>query len=231
MQTLVSAFQLLVLVQVCCHGNGLKLKHMQHMQIFDVECLSSNAVASDGEQCSRHFHRCINSRPTLDSCNRSYAFDDRLGRCALRNATRCDLSCPMGMEYMPYSQIFCSNKYYRCRNDIELEYCPQSNPVFDVVALRCTTVDDAQCRVPEHTTPTTKSTTSTKPEMSTTEVPHGQFKCPDAGGDIYPKPGRCNQYYLCREGVPTKLYVFTCPRGSYFNPASKQCDLDTKIMC
>ena len=35
-----------------------------------------------------------------------------------------------------------------------------------------------------------------------------KFECPDAGGDIYPRQGHCNQYYLCRNGVPAKLYVF-----------------------
>jgi len=74
---------------------------------------------------------------------------------------------------------------------------------------------------PRTTAPTTHPTTPTV--TPTTIDPDDNFVCPHGGNDLFPRPGHCNQFYLCKDGYPAKMYIFNCPHGSEFDPSNKQC--------
>ena len=63
---------------------------------------------------------------------------------------------------------------------------------------------------PRTTAPTTHPTTPTV--TPTTIDPDDNFVCPHGGNDLFPRPGHCNQFYLCKDGYPAKMYIFVSSR-------------------
>lgn len=71
-------------------------------------------------------------------------------------------------------------------------------------------------------TTTTLATTSTTPAMPTTVAP---FQCGDTEG-TFPEPTDCTKYNRCiLIAGALRLYQYTCPSASYFDPVKNLCVL------
>ena len=72
-------------------------------------------------------------------------------------------------------------------------------------------IHKGDCVSPPITTTQTAPTTihpTTPSVIPTTVDPDDDFVCPHGGNDLFPRPGHCNQFYMCKDGYPAKMYIF-----------------------
>ena len=90
-----------------------------------------------------------------------------------------------------------------------------TNPTTKEPTEHTESTTEAPTTYPTRTSPRTTAPTTypTTPSVTPTTVdPDDDFVCPHGGNDLFPRPGHCNQFYLCKDGYPAKMYIFVSSR-------------------
>jgi len=173
------------------------------------ECpASSGSFPVSPDACKPDYYMCVDYTPYPQTCPGNLVFDPMIHSCQSVDKASCETTPtpPTKPTTAPTT---------------EPTTVPSTEPT-TVPPTEPTTTPPTEPTTTPSTEPTTARTT---PKSPTTPHP---FRCEEGANGTFPKPGHCEQFIICSNGIAYTMY---CPAGLFFNPNSLVCDYESVAQC